>query len=82
MSVYNDMNSYYDDDKYTVEETTTDLKYFTLVTGFGAQCPMAVNRIYFAPDVKAQIGFRNGIGNFLDDSDHDMGFLACVPRGR
>lgn len=78
LSVYNDMNSYYDDDKYTVEETTTDLKYFTLVTGFGAQCPMAVNRIYFAPDVKAQIGFRNGIGNFLDDSDHDMGFLACV----
>lgn len=66
------------DNEYTVEETTTDLKYFTLVTGFGAQCPMAVNRIYFAPDVKAQIGFRNGIGNFLDDSDHDMGFLACV----
>ena len=61
-----------------VEETTTDLKYFSLVTGFGAQCPMAVNRIYFAPDVKAQIGFRNGIGNFLDDSDHDMGFIACV----
>ncbi len=66
------------DNEYTVEETTTDLKYFSLVTGFGAQCPMAVNRIYFAPDVKAQIGFRNGIGNFLDDSDHDMGFLACV----
>lgn len=66
------------DNEYTVEETTTDLKYFSLVTGFGAQCPMAVNRIYFAPDVKAQIGFRNGIGNFLHDSDHDMGFLACV----
>lgn len=66
------------DNEYTVEETTTDLKYFTLVTGFGAQCPMAVNRFYFAPDVKAQIGFRNGIGNFLDDSDHDMGFIACV----
>lgn len=61
-----------------VEETTTDLKYFSLVTGFGAQCPMAVNRFYFAPDVKAQIGFRNGIGNFLEDSDHDMGFIACV----
>lgn len=66
------------DNEYTVEETTTDLKYFSLVTGFGAQCPMAVNRIYFAPDVKAQIGFRNGIGNFLHDSDHYMGFLACV----
>ncbi|MBQ6561068.1 MAG: trypsin-like peptidase domain-containing protein [Paludibacteraceae bacterium] len=66
------------DNEYTVEETTTDLKYFTLVSGFGAQCPMAVNRFYFAPDVKAQIGFRNGIGNFLHDSDHDMGFLACV----
>lgn len=66
------------DNEYTVEETTTDLKYFSLVTGFGTQCPMAVNRIYFAPDVKAQIGFRNGIGNFLHDSDHDMGFLACV----
>lgn len=66
------------DNEYTVEETTTDLKYFSLVTGFGAQCPMAVNRFYFAPDVKAQIGFRNGIGNFLHDSDHDMGFLACV----
>lgn len=66
------------DNEYTVEETTTDLKYFTLVSGFGAQCPMAVNRFYFAPDVKAQIGFRNGIGNFLHDSDHDMGFIACV----
>lgn len=66
------------DNEYTVEETTTDLKYFSLVTGFGAQCPMAVNRIYFAPDVKAQIGFRNGIGNFLEDNDHDMGFIACV----
>lgn len=66
------------DNEYTVEETTTDLKYFTLVSGFGVQCPMAVNRFYFAPDVKAQIGFRNGIGNFLHDSDHDMGFLACV----
>lgn len=66
------------DNEYTVEETTTDLKYFTLVSGFGVQCPMAVNRFYFAPDVKAQLGFRNGIGNFLDDSDHDMGFLACV----
>lgn len=66
------------DNEYTVEETTTDLKYFSLVTGFGAQCPMAVNRFYFAPDVKAQIGFRNGIGNFLHDSDHDMGFIACV----
>ena len=66
------------DNEYTVEETTTDLKYFSLVTGFGAQCPMAVNRFYFAPDVKAQIGFRNGIGNFLEDNDHDMGFIACV----
>lgn len=66
------------DNEYTVEETTTDLKYFTLVSGFGAQCPMAVNRFYFAPDVKAQIGFRNGIGNFLEDNDHDMGFIACV----
>lgn len=66
------------DNEYTVEETTTDLKYFTLVSGFGVQCPMAVNRFYFAPDVKAQLGFRNGIGNFLHDSDHDMGFLACV----
>lgn len=66
------------DNEYTVEETTTDLKYFTLVSGFGAQCPMAVNRFYFAPDVKAQIGFRNGIGNFLKDNDHDMGFIACV----
>ncbi len=75
--------TYYNMDNYdtgnpTIEEITTDLKYFSLVTGFGAQCPMAVNRIYFAPDVKAQIGFRNGIGNFLDDSDHDMGFVACV----
>lgn len=75
--------TYYNMDNYdtgnpTIEEVTTDLKYFSLVTGFGAQCPMAVNRIYFAPDVKAQIGFRNGIGNFLDDSDHDMGFIACV----
>lgn len=66
------------DNEYTVEETTTDLKYFSLVIGFGAQCPMAVNRFYFAPDVKAQIGFRNGIGNFLEDNDHDMGFIACV----
>lgn len=66
------------DNEYTVEETTTDLKYFTLVSGFGAQCPVAVNRFYFAPDVKAQIGFRNGIGNFLEDNDHDMGFIACV----
>lgn len=73
-----DMVYYNMDNEYTVEETTTDLKYFTLVSGFGAQCPMAVNRFYFAPDVKAQIGFRNGIGNFLHDSDHDMGFLACV----
>ena len=74
---YNSYN-YNSDSDPTIEEVTTDLKYFTLVTGFGAQCPMAVNRIYFAPDVKAQIGFRNGIGNFLDDSDHDMGFIACV----
>lgn len=78
--VYKNGYYYYNEEEreYEIEETTTELKYFCLLTGFGAQCPMAVNRFYFGPDLKAQIGFRNGIGNFLSDSDHDMGFITSL----
>ena len=76
--VYKNGSYYYDESEYEIEEVTTDLKYLTLTTGFGVQCPMAVNKIYFAPDLRAQIGFRHGLGDFLSDNDHDMGFITTL----
>lgn len=75
---YSEYDSEYHTYMPVIEENSTMLKYFSLVTGVGAQCPMAVNRIYFAPDVRAQFGMRLGIGDFLEDSDNGMGFITAL----
>lgn len=64
------------DKKEETEETK--LKYATFLTGVGVQLPMAYNHLYFAPDVKLQIGLRNGLGDFLEDDDNDMCFTTCM----
>lgn len=46
---------------------TSETRHFSALTGMGVQCPMAVKRIYFAPDIKAQIGFRKGMGEAKDN---------------
>lgn len=51
------------------EEKFRERTYGTFFVGMGAQCPMAVNRIYFALDVKAQLGISYAFK--MDDEDYD-----------
>ncbi len=67
--------------KKEAEETFRERTYGSLFVGLGAQCPMAINRIYFALDFKAQVGLSYGVekeNEYDHDSDLDASFNSSL----